>query len=84
MSMPYLIFYLNRVLSNRDFDTEHVVKLVGVVSQGQPTLVLMELMDIGDLKNYLRSHRPDSENNRDQLPLPTVKVHTRISLLLLY
>lgn len=44
------------------FDTAHVVKLLGVVSQGQPTLVIMELMARGDLKTYLRSHRPDSEN----------------------
>lgn len=44
------------------FDTAHVVRLLGVVSQGQPTLVIMELMAHGDLKSYLRSHRPDIEN----------------------
>ena len=43
------------------FDTAHVVRLLGVVSQGQPTLVIMELMANGDLKSYLRSHRPDGE-----------------------
>lgn len=43
------------------FDTTHVVQLLGVVSQGQPTLVVMELMANGDLKSYLRSHRPDTE-----------------------
>ena len=37
----------------------HVVKLVGVVSQGQPTFVVMELMDRGDLKTFLRSRRPE-------------------------
>jgi len=35
--------------------------LYGVVSQGQPTLVIMELMANGDLKNYLRRHRPPEE-----------------------
>jgi len=35
--------------------------LLGVVSDGQPTLVVMELMVNGDLKNYLRMHRPDEE-----------------------
>ena len=35
--------------------------LYGVVSQGQPTLVIMELMAQGDLKNYLRRHRPTEE-----------------------
>ena len=43
------------------FDTMHVVKLFGVVSQGQPTLVIMELMANGDLKSYLRSHRPEAD-----------------------
>lgn len=57
------------------FDTHHVVRLLGVVSQGQPTLVIMELMANGDLKTYLRSHRPDIESyhpNADQQP-PTLK-----------
>ncbi|XP_031636037.1 insulin-like receptor isoform X2 [Contarinia nasturtii] len=42
------------------FDTHHVVRLLGVVSRGQPVLVIMELMVNGDLKGFLRSHRPDS------------------------
>lgn len=33
------------------------VRLLGVVSQGQPTLVIMELMTQGDLKSYLRTLR---------------------------
>lgn len=41
----------------KGFDTPHVVHLLGVVSTGQPTLVIMELMEHGDLKSYLRSHR---------------------------
>lgn len=32
-----------------------------MVSQGQPTLVIMELMTRGDLKSHLRSLRPESE-----------------------
>ena len=44
-----------------------------MVSQGQPALVLMELMENGDLKNYLRSRRPDSENNKLGLPVPTLR-----------
>ena len=57
----------------KDYNTEHVIKLIGVVSQGQPALVLMELMENGDLKNYLRSRRPDSENNKLGLPVPTLR-----------
>ena len=37
------------------------MKLLGVVSKGQPTLVVMELMLNGDLKSYLRAHRPDED-----------------------
>lgn len=33
------------------------MRLLGVVSQGQPTLVIMELMTQGDLKSYLRTLR---------------------------
>lgn len=37
------------------------VRLLGVVSKGQPTLVVMELMAHGDLKSYLCSLRPEAE-----------------------
>ncbi|XP_075974749.1 insulin-like receptor [Anticarsia gemmatalis] len=53
--------FLNEASVMKAFDTFHVVRLLGVVSRGQPTLVIMELMRLGDLKTYLRSHRPDSE-----------------------
>jgi len=43
------------------------VRLLGVVSQGQPTLVIMELMTRGDLKSYLRSLRPDTEVSHELL-----------------
>ncbi len=56
----------------KNYNTEHVIKLIGVVSEGQPALVLMELMENGDLKNFLRSRRPDSENNRLGLDAPTI------------
>ncbi|XP_026738926.1 insulin-like receptor isoform X2 [Trichoplusia ni] len=53
--------FLNEASVMKAFDTFHVVRLLGVVSRGQPTLVIMELMECGDLKTYLRSHRPDAE-----------------------
>ncbi|XP_026465449.1 insulin-like receptor [Ctenocephalides felis] len=55
------IEFLNEASVMKAFDTAHVVRLLGVVSRGQPTLVVMELMANGDLKSYLRSHRPDSD-----------------------
>ncbi|KAB0790030.1 hypothetical protein PPYR_15663 [Photinus pyralis] len=40
----------------------HVVKLLGVVSRGSPPLVVMELMERGDLKTFLRLSRNGSSN----------------------
>lgn len=59
----------------KGFDTAHVVRLLGVVSQDQPILVVMELMANGDLKSYLRSHRPNADSydpNSGRQP-PTLK-----------
>lgn len=54
----------------KQFHTHHVVRLLGVVSQGDPTLVIMELMANGDLKSFLRRHRPDYENGSQPSPQP--------------
>lgn len=43
-------------------DCYHVVKLLGVVSIHQPPIVIMELMERGDLKNFLRKIRDSSHN----------------------
>ena len=45
-----------------------------MVSQGQPALVIMELMLNGDLKGFLRCHRPDSESFTDQSPLTLKRI----------
>lgn len=55
------------------------MRLLGVVSQGQPTLVVMELMVNGDLKTYLRSHRPDQCENFMKQP-PTLKRILRMAI----
>ncbi|CAG2120555.1 unnamed protein product, partial [Medioppia subpectinata] len=52
----------------------HIVKLIGIVSVENPVLVLMEYMVNGDLKNYLRLNRPDSDEN----PNPRVPTISRI------
>lgn len=51
--------FLSEASVMKQFDTYHVVHLLGVCSCGQPALVVMELMKKGDLKSYLRAHRPD-------------------------
>ncbi len=54
----------------KGFNTSFIVKLYGVVSDGQPVLVVMELMQKGNLRDYLRSRRPNSEENVDNYPAP--------------
>lgn len=62
------INFLKEAAVMKAFNTHHVVRLLGVVSCGQPTLVIMELMEKGDLKGYLRSHRSDSDTPNQQPP----------------
>lgn len=57
------------------------VRLLGVVSKGQPTLVVMELMAHGDLKSYLRSLRPDAEVKGGERE-PVVQQHNLIWVLI--
>nr|BAB44154.1 insulin-like growth factor I receptor [Cynops pyrrhogaster] len=71
-SMRERIEFLNEASVMKEFNCHHVVRLLGVVSQGQPTLVIMELMTRGDLKSYLRSLRTDAESHPGQSP-PTLK-----------
>lgn len=50
--------FLNEATMMKSFaGAHHVVNLLGVVSRGQPALVIMELLARGDLKSYLRSCR---------------------------
>uniref|UniRef100_A0A8C7L3M4 Tyrosine-protein kinase receptor n=1 Tax=Oncorhynchus kisutch TaxID=8019 RepID=A0A8C7L3M4_ONCKI len=56
-SLRERIEFLNEASVMKGFTCHHVVRLMGVVSKGQPTLVVMELMTHGDLKSYLRCLR---------------------------
>ncbi|CAL8268794.1 unnamed protein product [Arctogadus glacialis] len=73
-SLRERIEFLNEASVMKAFICHHVVRLLGVVSKGQPTLVVMELMTHGDLKSYLRCLRPDSEYNPTGRPPPTLKL----------
>ncbi|TRY66414.1 hypothetical protein DNTS_003373 [Danionella cerebrum] len=66
------IEFLNEASVMKEFNCHHVVRLLGVVSQGQPTLVIMELMTRGDLKSYLRSLRSSEQGSCSQ-SLPPLK-----------
>ncbi|KOC66875.1 Insulin-like receptor [Habropoda laboriosa] len=61
--------FLNEASMMKSFDAHHVIRLLGVVSRGQPTLVIMELMVNGDLKEFLRSHRPTTSDNMSHTAL---------------
>lgn len=67
------INFLKEASVMKGFDTFHVVHLLGVCSIGQPTLVVMELMANGDLKGYLRSHRPDEGQNTQNPQSPILQ-----------
>ncbi|TSS72685.1 Insulin-like growth factor 1 receptor [Bagarius yarrelli] len=71
-SMRERIEFLNEASVMKEFNCHHVVRLLGVVSQGQPTLVIMELMTRGDLKSYLRSLRSKEHGSCSQA-LPPLK-----------
>lgn len=49
--------FLNEASVMKNFSTHHIIKLMGVVSMGNPPFVIMELMENGDLKTYLRKIR---------------------------
>ncbi|GIY26330.1 insulin receptor [Caerostris darwini] len=68
-SLRERIEFLQEASVMKAFNCHHVVKLLGVVSKGHPTLVIMELMGKGDLKAYLRSRRPDNEDNIGKPPV---------------
>ncbi|XP_076848316.1 insulin-like growth factor 1a receptor isoform X2 [Brachyhypopomus gauderio] len=67
-SMRERIEFLNEASVMKEFNCHHVVRLLGVVSQGQPTLVIMELMTRGDLKSHLRSLRSKQGSCSEALP----------------
>ncbi|EEB18223.1 Insulin receptor precursor, putative [Pediculus humanus corporis] len=71
--------FLNEASVMKAFNTHHVVQLLGVVSEGQPTLVVMELMVNGDLKTYLRSHRPEFCEDKKKQP-PTLRRIIRMAM----
>lgn len=50
--------FLKEASTMKEIRCFHVIRLIGVVSRGIPVLVLMEMMEIGDLRSYLKKQRP--------------------------
>uniref|UniRef100_A0A0K0F4F5 Insulin-like growth factor 1 receptor (inferred by orthology to a human protein) n=1 Tax=Strongyloides venezuelensis TaxID=75913 RepID=A0A0K0F4F5_STRVS len=53
----------------KKFHTSFIVKLYGVVSEGQSVLVYMEMIKNENLRYFLRSYRSNSEGNVDSKPI---------------
>ncbi len=50
------------------FDHEHIIHLLGVCLQNQsdqPQFLVLELMEQGDLQNYLRRARPSPSSSKN-------------------
>ncbi|KAI5745459.1 hypothetical protein M8J76_011270 [Diaphorina citri] len=54
--------FLKEALLMSNFKHEHILRLIGVCLDNNPTLIIMELMEGKDLLSYLRSHRPTKGN----------------------
>ncbi|XP_026684297.1 uncharacterized protein LOC113470228 [Diaphorina citri] len=54
--------FLKEALLMSNFKHEHILRLIGVCLDNNPTLIIMELMEGKDLLSYLRSHRPTKVN----------------------
>ncbi|UJR32168.1 hypothetical protein I4U23_019634 [Adineta vaga] len=51
----------------KQFQCHHVIQLYGICSRIRPPYVVMELMENGDLKNYLYRHRQGEANAYDSI-----------------
>lgn len=74
------IQFLQEASIMKAFKSNHVTRLIGVVSQGQPTFVVMELMMSGDLQSFLRKRRPEDHPKISPLTsLDTIKMAAQIA-----
>lgn len=74
--MFYRQEFLKEASTMKEFNSYHVVRLLGVVSITDKPMVIMEYMANGDLKAFLRNSRSDIEVNE-------IMVFTSIAFLLL-
>jgi tRNA A-37 threonylcarbamoyl transferase component Bud32 len=53
--------FLREAAAMGQFNHQHVAKLFGVVTVGQPVMIVMELLPEGDLHSYLQSLNPSED-----------------------
>jgi serine/threonine protein kinase len=63
------IDFLKEAIIMNQFDHKHIIHLLGVCFHNdfQPQFLVIELMEQGDLQNYLRRSRPNKINLQCQL-----------------
>ncbi|XP_077974571.1 insulin-like growth factor 1 receptor isoform X2 [Styela clava] len=69
-AIPKRIEFLEEAKLMKAFNATHVVRLLGVVSQTQDPMVIMEYMERGDLKSHLRSRREEVEHDTENWSPP--------------
>ena len=55
----------------KSINTTHIVKLLAIVSKNNPAYLILEFMDKGDLKDYLKSFK--AERRRENQVLKKIK-----------
>nr|XP_039251871.1 insulin receptor-like [Styela clava] len=65
--------FLKEASLMKAFNAHHVVRLLGVVSRTVDPLVIMEFMESGDLKSFLRLRRVSEEENSQHILPPTLQ-----------
>jgi len=60
----------------KEFQSYHVVKLLGYILQSKPNWIVMELMDHMDLKSFLKQHDPnaDSRTNNSYMKIEPIRL----------
>jgi serine/threonine protein kinase len=63
------IDFLKEAIIMNQFNHKHIIHLLGVCFHNdyQPQFLVIELMEQGDLQNYLRRSRPTKTNHQCQL-----------------
>ncbi len=58
--------------NKRSINTTHIVKLIGVVSKDNPVYLILEFMDKGDLKEFLKNIRSQNRElkQREEISVP--------------
>lgn len=64
----------------KTFNSNFLVKLIGICSREEPILIVMEYMEHGDLKRFLRQRYNDYLKSRNTNLLPTFEQITRMAI----